>query len=128
MIKPRLHHFVMLAVFFVILIVSLIIFATHTEAYEESELFARQDRRIFDLVGKVVEVRLRFWDGFEFTSAGSGGEASFVMDVFGDNRKAVMDIRLHRAANRWYEDVVYIRVNGDSELHTIYGEHREIRP
>jgi hypothetical protein len=127
MTKPKLYHFVILAVFLVVLIVSLFIFATHTDAYEQAEQFARQDQRVTVLVGNVVEVHLRFWDGFEFTSAGSGGEARFVMDIISKNNKAIMDIHLHRAVNRWYEDAVNIRVNGDEELYTFYGEHQEIK-
>ena len=123
--KTKPPHFVMLAVVLVLLVVSLFFVATHTDAYEEAERFSRQDHRVTDLVGNVVEVHLRFWDGFEFTSAGNGGEANFVLDVVGVNRKAIMDIRLHRLAGRWYEEVAYIRVNGDIDVHTIYGEQRK---
>jgi len=124
MIKPRPYHFVMFSVVLVLLTVTLFFVAIHTDAYEEAERFTRQDSRVIALIGNVKEVNFRFWDGFEFTSAGSGGEANFVLNVVGVNKKAVIDFRLHCLANRWYEEVVYIRVNGDSELHTIYGEHK----
>ncbi len=124
MIKPRLYHFAMLAGILLILFASLYFDATLTDAYEEAERFAREDRRVTDLVGDVTKVRLRFWDDFQFNSVGSGGEANFVLDVFGSNNKAIMDVHLRRMANQWYEDVIYIRVNGDSEVHSIHAESK----
>lgn len=104
--KPR--HLVIIAILLVIFIPALYFFATRSDAFDAADQFSRTSMEVSKRVGTVSDVGLRFLDGFHVTFAGSGGEASFVLDVKGDKGDAVVDVRLRRAANVWRVEHAYL--------------------
>lgn len=98
------RHLVIIAVFLAVFIPTLYLLATHSDAFDAADEFARTSVNVSKRVGHVSDVELRLLDGFHMT----GSEANFVLDVKGDNGEAIVDVRLRRAANIWRVERAYL--------------------
>jgi len=95
------RHFVIVAVLLVTILIGVYFSVIQSDAYQEAKHFALTDPEVMNLTGPVSEVTLRFWSGAHVTYSGSGGEASFVLSVKGENEESILDVRMTRAANSW---------------------------
>ena len=108
--RPR--HLVIIAILLVVVVAGAYLTAIHSDSYEEAVEFARSSPEVTKNIGTVAEVKFRFWDGFHVSNAGSGGDASFVLDLEGQRGTAILDVRLTRAAERWSVAQAYLRTTG----------------
>ena len=97
--KPR--HVLIITIFLVLFLPLIYLFATSSDAYKEAEYFSQTNPEVIKWAGPISEVSLKFWSGFYVTYSGSGGEASFVLEVKGKNDVCILDIRMMRLANSW---------------------------
>jgi len=95
------RHLAIVVVFLVTLLIGLYVFTLQSDAYQEAKRFALTNPEVMNLAGPISEVTLRFWSGFHVTYSGSGGEASFVLDVKGGKEESILDVRMTRVANSW---------------------------
>src|SRR4029077_5351684 len=80
-----------------------------SDAYQEATHFALTNPEVMNVAGPISEVNWDFWSGFHIISSGSGGEASFVLNVKGAKDEAVvLDVRMIRAANSWIVNEAYL--------------------
>lgn len=105
-ITPR--HVMIFAVLLSTFLIGLYFFTIQSEAYKAAERFAKTNVEVRELTGSVSEVGLKFWSGFHVTYAGSGGEASFVLELNNEEGTAVLDVRMTRMADSWNVTEAYI--------------------
>ena len=98
-LKPR--HLIVSAILLLALLVGLYLFTIQSDAYMEAERFAMTNPDVHKLTGPISEVGLKFWSGFHVTYAGSGGEASFVLELNAGEAVSILDVRMTRMANSW---------------------------
>ena len=98
-IKQR--HLIIIAVLLSTLLLGLYFFTIQGEAYKEAERFAKTNAEVLGLTGPISEVGFKFWSGFHVTYAGSGGDASFVLELKVGEGASVLDVRMTRRANSW---------------------------
>jgi hypothetical protein len=99
----------MVAVLLVTLFVGLYFFTIQSDAYQEATHFALTNSEVMNVTGPISEVNWDFWSGFHVVQSGSGGEASFVLNVKGAKDEAVvLDVRMMRAANSWIVNEAYL--------------------
>ncbi|MGE5823149.1 MAG: cytochrome c oxidase assembly factor Coa1 family protein [Bacteroidota bacterium] len=108
--RPR--HLVIIAILLVVVVAGAYLTAIQSDSYAEAVQFALSSSEVTNSIGTVAEAKLRFWDGFHVSYAGSGGDASFVLDLKGKHGTAILDIRLTRAAERWRVEQAYLRAAG----------------
>lgn len=107
---PKRRHIVALSIFLPLFLVLLYTAAKNTDPYEEAERFVSSDVRIVSLVGSVKSTNFRFWDGFNFNSAGNGGEANFNFEVTGNRAVSVVEIHLRSSLGVWRVVTVDVRM------------------
>lgn len=105
LIKPKARHFVALAVFLPLLLLTLYFVAKNTDAYEEAERFVAQDARVAASIGNVKKIDFRFWEGFEFT----GSNANFSIEATSDKGTFIVDVRVRSVAGAWRVEAADIR-------------------
>ncbi len=117
--RPR--HVSIIFVLLSFLVLGLYFFATKSDAYEEAEQFARTNPEIAKRIGRVSEVNFQFLDGFHVASSGSGGDASFVLGLKGEQGESVLDVRLKRVANSWRVEDAYLTTKSEHGVRVLPG-------
>jgi hypothetical protein len=83
----KLRHLVVVAFLLVTLFGGLYFSTIQSDAYQEATHFALTNPEVMNVAGPISEVNWDFWSGFHISSSGSGGEASFVLNVKGQKTK-----------------------------------------
>ncbi len=108
LIRPKARHLVALAVFLPLLLLTIYLVTTNTDAYAEAARFVTQDARVTAAIGAVQKSDFKFWDGFEFT----GNTANFSIEATSDKGKFVVNVRLRCIAGIWRVETADIEEAG----------------
>jgi len=107
-VGPNLRYFLYFATIVSGLLIWLYFSTIHGEAYREAERFVMTNPDVLKHTGTSSRVGLKFWSGFDVTYAGSGGEASFVLETQGREENFTLDVRMTRVADSWIVREAYI--------------------
>ena len=99
---PKRRHIISFAIFFIAIFATLYIVAQKSEPYEAAEAFLIKNIRIEQVIGPVHEVKLKFWDGFEFSSTSLEGDANFTFNVTGVKDVLVVQVFLRKREGAWH--------------------------
>ena len=104
----KFRHLVIVVILLLVLFLGLYFLTIQSDAYGEAEHFAQTNPEVMKVTGPISEIRFKFWSGFHVNYSGSGGEASFVLNVKGGKEESALDIRMLRIANSWHVQEAYL--------------------
>lgn len=105
MMKPKIRHLLGVSVFLPLTLLLLYSVTQNTPAYNEASRFVQTDAATSRQIGRVIETKFNFWDGFAFT----GSNANFSIEAIGEKGRCTVDVSLIHVNGKWHVESSAIR-------------------